>query len=179
MFDSARCASMLLVERGHPGLAALCEARAILDEPRSVRLAIVPNNRSQEPSDDHNKPGEERTSDRASDPRASHKHRRYRREDSAHRRSKGERTEKQLKERCLAAQTPLWVQPPTQLDASSQSDFGFSVALSGSSAVIGANRPGAHGGAGAAYLFTSQGGTWSQQQELVAANGASGDQFAR
>ena len=53
MFDSARCASMLLVERGHPSLAALCEARAILDEVRSDRLAIVPNNRSQEQVHSH------------------------------------------------------------------------------------------------------------------------------
>ena len=71
MFDGGRCTSLLLVERAHPSLAALCEARAILDEVRSDRLAIVPNNRSQEPSDDHNKPGEERPSDRASDPPAS------------------------------------------------------------------------------------------------------------
>jgi hypothetical protein len=39
MFDSARCAAMRLVERGRPSLASLREARAILEELRSDRVA--------------------------------------------------------------------------------------------------------------------------------------------
>ncbi len=75
-------ASMRLVERGHPSLAGLREARAIIEELMSDRDAIVEDNRSQEPPDDNNKPGEDGASDRPSDPPASRKHRRCRSEDS-------------------------------------------------------------------------------------------------
>jgi hypothetical protein len=54
--------------------------------------------------------------------------------------------------------------------------FGFSVALGGTAALIGANGS-AHGGTGAAYVFASQGGSWSQQRELVAVGGSAGDGF--
>ncbi len=62
-------------------------------------------------------------------------------------------------------------------DASPQGDFGFSVAFNGSTALVGANGSGAHGGGGSAYIFTNQAGTWAQQQELAAADGTAGDAF--
>jgi hypothetical protein len=53
--------------------------------------------------------------------------------------------------------------------------FGASVALSGSTVVIGAY--GANDAAGAAYVFTDSGGTWSQQAELTDPGGAANDNF--
>jgi len=60
--------------------------------------------------------------------------------------------------------------------------FGYSVALSGDTALVGA--PLDDGGAdlchqGSAYVFTRTGGTWSQQAQLTASDGAAGDQFGR
>ncbi|MBL8897967.1 MAG: VCBS repeat-containing protein [Planctomycetes bacterium] len=46
-----------------------------------------------------------------------------------------------------------------------QAFFGFSVALSGDTAVIGARNEGS--GAGAAYVFTRMGGVWSEQDRLL------------
>lgn len=58
----------------------------------------------------------------------------------------------------------------------SDSFFGYSVAVDGNTAVVGAWNDA--GGNGAAYVFTRNGsGAWSQQQELTAPDGASGDQF--
>lgn len=55
-------------------------------------------------------------------------------------------------------------------------NFGFFVALSGDTALIGAN--GANGHEGAAYVFTRTGSSWSQQGgALTASDGAAGDQF--
>jgi hypothetical protein len=62
----------------------------------------------------------------------------------------------------------------TAADGASGDSFGTSVAISGSTAVIGAN---GHNPAGAAYVFTRTGTAWSQQAELTAADGASGDGF--
>lgn len=55
--------------------------------------------------------------------------------------------------------------------------FGLSVAIAGDTAVVGAI--GHDAGAGAAYVFGRVGDTWSQQAELAAADGASGDYFGR
>ena len=59
--------------------------------------------------------------------------------------------------------------------------FGVSVALSGdgNTALVGAiyKAVGSNSGQGAAYVFTNSGGSWSQQQELTASNGAAQDQF--
>jgi hypothetical protein len=68
--------------------------------------------------------------------------------------------------------------------------FGYSVAVSGETAVIGAytedsNATGVAGNgadnsassAGAAYVFTRSGGTWTQQAYLKASNTGAGDQF--
>jgi hypothetical protein len=57
--------------------------------------------------------------------------------------------------------------------------FGIAVSLDGDSALVGAAgaEVGGNPGQGAAYVFTRDGSTWSQQQKLVAADGAEGDNF--
>jgi hypothetical protein len=57
--------------------------------------------------------------------------------------------------------------------------FGYSVALSGSTAVVSApTHPYSGGfGPGAAYVFAESAGRWSQQAELTASDGAAGDLF--
>jgi hypothetical protein len=57
--------------------------------------------------------------------------------------------------------------------------FGISVAVSGSTALVGAynQRVDGHNGQGSAYLFTGSGGTWAQQQKLTASDGAAGARF--
>ena len=67
---------------------------------------------------------------------------------------------------------------PSDGDASDR--FGFTVAIHGDTVVVGAPR--ANGGAnasGAAYVFTWNGSTWSQQAKLQAADPAHGDGFGR
>ena len=63
----------------------------------------------------------------------------------------------------------------TASDGVPRNDFGASVAMSGNTAVIGA--PWKRGFAGAAYVFTSFGGVWTQQAKLVASDGAFYDSF--
>ena len=53
--------------------------------------------------------------------------------------------------------------------------FGDPVAISGSTAVVGAFARNSY--TGAAYVFVNSGGTWSQQGELTASDGVSGDYF--
>jgi hypothetical protein len=53
--------------------------------------------------------------------------------------------------------------------------FGASVALSGSSAVVGA--PSSHAAKGAAFVFTQAAGSWAQEAELTAGDGAFDDGF--
>ena len=75
-----------------------------------------------------------------------------------------------------------WVQQAKLLpnDETEGKVFGFSVALDGNTAMIGA-----HGDddkaedAGAAYVFTRRGGTWTQQAKLLASNRAEMDIFGR
>ncbi len=61
----------------------------------------------------------------------------------------------------------------------SNDQFGFSVALNGNTAIIGAPQDdvGANSEQGSAYIFVRSDTTWSQQQQLMASNGASADQF--
>ena len=54
-------------------------------------------------------------------------------------------------------------------------DFGWSVALDGSTAVVGA--PGKDSKAGAAYVFVRSRGKWTQQAKLTASDAAAGGQF--
>jgi hypothetical protein len=62
-------------------------------------------------------------------------------------------------------------------DGAPNDEFGFSVALNdtGHIALVGA--PSKNGYQGAAYVFTEQDSTWTEQQELTASDGVSGDQF--
>jgi hypothetical protein len=53
--------------------------------------------------------------------------------------------------------------------------FGASVAMAGSTLVVG--RPGTSGNLGAAFVYTRSGGVWSQQAELTASDGVTGDAF--
>jgi hypothetical protein len=95
-----------------------------------------------------------------------------------------------------AARYPLTIDPLVQqayLKASNTGDFdvfGSSVAISGETAVIGAqnedsNATGVNGdqsnnsasNSGAAYVFVRSGNTWSQQAYLKASNTGAGDQF--
>jgi hypothetical protein len=57
--------------------------------------------------------------------------------------------------------------------------FGFSVSVSGGTAIVGAyaHQVGSNAQAGAAYAFTESAGTWTEQQELTASDGASKDLF--
>jgi hypothetical protein len=57
--------------------------------------------------------------------------------------------------------------------------FGLSVAISGSKALVGAyyQRVDGHNGQGSAYIFSGDGGTWVQQQKLIASDGAAGARF--
>jgi hypothetical protein len=57
--------------------------------------------------------------------------------------------------------------------------FGYTVALSGDTAIIGAHsNDGANGvDSGSAYVFTRSGTAWSQKSKLTAADGKAGDQF--
>jgi hypothetical protein len=70
-----------------------------------------------------------------------------------------------------------WTQQATLIasDGAANDDFGISVALSGSIAVIGS--PGKTAGTGAAYVFARSGTTWSQLAKLTASDGALNDQF--
>ena len=59
-------------------------------------------------------------------------------------------------------------------------NFGFSLALDGSTLAVGApfhDRGSSRGNAGTVYVFESDGTTWSQRSELTAADGAADDQF--
>jgi hypothetical protein len=66
-----------------------------------------------------------------------------------------------------------WIQQAKLLasDASQDDWFGYSVSLSGDTALIGAH--GDEGYTGATYVFTRSGTTWSQQQKIVASDGGS------
>ena len=67
----------------------------------------------------------------------------------------------------------------TAADAAAYDAFGYSVALSGDTALVGAPHHDAAGkdDAGAAYVFTRSAGVWTQAAEPVAAAGAAGDRF--
>jgi sugar lactone lactonase YvrE len=80
------------------------------------------------------------------------------------------------------AQYPLVVDPTwTQQEELTASDgvandlFGYSVSLSGDTALIGAYQK--SGSRGAAYLFGRSGGVWSWEAEFMASDGVAGDQF--
>ena len=55
--------------------------------------------------------------------------------------------------------------------------FGYSVAISGTTAVVGAPYTPAASAFGEAYVFTDVGGTWSKTTDLTASDEADGDEF--
>ncbi len=67
----------------------------------------------------------------------------------------------------------------TASDGASNDYFGWSVALDGDSAVVGAYQHTANDNLydGAAYLFARSGASWTQQQELTASDGNNNDNF--
>ncbi len=66
----------------------------------------------------------------------------------------------------------------TASDAAASDAFGYSVALSADTALIGAYQDDDGGtNSGSAYVFTRSGSTWSQQKKLTASDAAAGDQF--
>ncbi len=73
-----------------------------------------------------------------------------------------------------------WVQQAklTASDAATGDAFGYSVAVDGTTAVIGAYQDDDTGSdSGSAYVFTRTGVTWTQQAKLTASDGAAGDAF--
>ncbi|MBN1206352.1 MAG: DUF11 domain-containing protein [Myxococcaceae bacterium] len=67
----------------------------------------------------------------------------------------------------------------TASDAAAEDNFGWSVALSGDTAVVGARHHDTAAGpeAGSAYVFVRSGTTWSEQAQLTASDTAAGDLF--
>jgi hypothetical protein len=59
-------------------------------------------------------------------------------------------------------------------DGATSDKFGNSVAISGSTVLVGAHQ---HAAKGAVYVFVRSGTIWTQQAELTAADGVSGDDF--
>jgi hypothetical protein len=74
-----------------------------------------------------------------------------------------------------------WTQETVLTGSDSTADdyFGLSVAVSGETAIVGANehQVGANRAQGAAYVFVRSGATWTQQTMLTANDGAAGDCF--
>jgi uncharacterized repeat protein (TIGR01451 family) len=64
-------------------------------------------------------------------------------------------------------------------DGAANDFFGLSVSVSGDTAVVGADRDDTAAGidAGSAYVFARSGTAWTEQQKLVASDGASDDDF--
>lgn len=75
----------------------------------------------------------------------------------------------------------VWAQQAklTASDGAAGDNFGVSAALSGDTAIVGAwgNDVGANADQGSAYVFVRIAGVWTDQQKLIAADGAAFDQF--
>jgi hypothetical protein len=71
------------------------------------------------------------------------------------------------------------MQKLTASDGAAYDNFGLSVALKGSTILVGSPRAaiGGNAGQGALYVFTESNGTWSQTQKLTASDGAANDSF--
>jgi hypothetical protein len=76
---------------------------------------------------------------------------------------------------------PVWTQQAklTASDGAANDRFGFRVAVSGDTLAVGVSGDtiGANSQQGSTYVFTRSGGVWTQQQKLVAADGAANDHF--
>ena len=81
----------------------------------------------------------------------------------------------------LAFQNPASIMPTTRLasDGVAGDNFGFSVAISGDYALVGASGKtiGSNSFQGAAYVFVRSGSSWTQQARLTASDGAVRDYF--
>ena len=74
----------------------------------------------------------------------------------------------------------VWVeQEVTARDGAVGDNFGYSVAVSGSTALVGApyHQVGSNANQGVAYVYTEANGVWSQMAELTASDGAGDDLF--
>jgi len=74
----------------------------------------------------------------------------------------------------------VWTQQQklTASDGAAHASFGYSVSLSGDTAVVGAVADDDAGvGSGSAYVFVRSGGVWTQQQKLTASDAAANDLF--
>ena len=68
----------------------------------------------------------------------------------------------------------------TAQDKAAGDQFGWSVAIDGNDAIIGARFDDDHGkSSGSAYIFTHNGESWIQQAKLTAADGAASDNFGQ
>jgi hypothetical protein len=67
----------------------------------------------------------------------------------------------------------------TASDGATEDSFGYSVAVSGATVVVGARGDdiGGNGEQGSAYVFEIHRGSWVETQKLTASDGAAGDQF--
>jgi FG-GAP repeat len=72
-----------------------------------------------------------------------------------------------------------WAQQQKLTSSDNNYEFGYSVAISGETVVVGAPLAdiGANSDQGSAYVFVHSGGAWSLQQQLTASDGAAGDEF--
>ncbi|MGC8856519.1 MAG: hypothetical protein ACP5QU_06955 [Anaerolineae bacterium] len=81
----------------------------------------------------------------------------------------------------IFARTTQWEQQQKLIaaDGAAGDEFGTAVALYGNLAFVGAPNAdiAAQADQGAAYLFTSSGSSWGQQQKITASDGAAGDKF--
>jgi hypothetical protein len=68
-----------------------------------------------------------------------------------------------------------WVQEQKLTASNTNINFGLSVAISGDTAVIGADRDDAGSDAGSAYVFHFDDSSWVQEQQLTASDGAAHD----
>jgi len=75
----------------------------------------------------------------------------------------------------------IFTQKVSASDPAGYDNFGYSVALSGGTAVVGAYQKdlGSSVIQGAAYVFTESAGSWSEQQKLLASDGGEYDYFGR
>ena len=77
----------------------------------------------------------------------------------------------------LAFANPVTETKLTASDAAAGDHFGFAVAVSGDTVVVGASTQTIGGSSsGSAYVFVRSGTTWTEQQKLTASDGAGGDQ---
>ena len=75
-----------------------------------------------------------------------------------------------------------WIQQQklTASDGTAGDSFGWSVSISGDTAIVGSYRDSDNGSeSGSAYIFVRSGTTWTEQQKLTASDGAVDDWFGR